>query len=295
MRKLVSGEGEFVRNNATAMPTESAAALAQPHIRQPWFDFKRELPLFARVALGLGAWLAFIFFWHFAAHAELAPERLFPAPLDVLRALNTLLLEENFAADIWASIQRICLSFFLAVLIALPLGLLMGSFSVVYAFFNPLTAAFRYLPAPSFIPLLLMWLGTGDEQKIALLLIGVVWFLIALIADNTAQVRADFIDTARTLGAERKHILWRVVFRSALPDYLITFRQMLAVSWTYLVIAEIVAATDGIGAMMMRAKRFVHVDDIMAGILVIGLLGLLFDSLLRGLHRLCFPYLYPHK
>ena len=79
---------------------------------------------------------------------------------------------------------------------------------------------------------------------------------------------------------------------AALPSYLDTARQMLAVSWTYLVIAEIVAATDGIGAMMMRAKRFVQVDDIMAGILTIGLLGLITDALLRLLHRFCFRYLH---
>ncbi|MGB1203713.1 MAG: ABC transporter permease subunit, partial [Alloalcanivorax venustensis] len=86
-------------------------------------------------------------------------------------------------------------------------------------------------------------------------------------------------------------VLWTVVFRHSLPGYLDTCRQMLAVSWTYLVIAEIVAATDGIGAMMMRAKRFVHVDDIMAGIVTIGLLGLALDALFRVLHRWWFPYL----
>jgi NitT/TauT family transport system permease protein len=82
-----------------------------------------------------------------------------------------------------------------------------------------------------------------------------------------------------------------VVVPAALPGIVDTCRQMLAVSWTYLVIAEIVAATDGIGAMMMRARRFVHVDDIMAGIVVIGVLGLLCDLAFRGVHWLAFPYL----
>ena len=113
-----------------------------------------------------------------------------------------------------------------------------------------------------------------------------------MIADTTRQVPKVFLETAKTLGLPNYKILWSVIFRYSLPAYIDLFRQMLAVSWTYLVIAEIVAATDGIGAMMMRAKRFVHVDDIMAGILVIGILGLLFDALFRLLHRLAFPYLH---
>ena len=173
----------------------------------------------------------------------------------------------------------------------MALGVLMGAFPLVAAFFNPLVSAFRYLPAPAFIPLLLMWLGTGDEQKIALLVLGVVWFLITLVSDVVRQVPTDFIETSKTLGGSRRVILWTVVVPAALPGIVDTCRQMLAVSWTYLVIAEIVAATDGIGAMMMRARRFVYVDDIMAGIVVIGALGLLCDLAFRGLHWLAFPYL----
>lgn len=261
-------------------------------VRRPWFDFQHPLPWSVRLLLGGIVWCLFLGFWQWSATSGIAPARLFPAPTRVIGALYTLIVDQGFAYDILASVKRIVLSFVLAVGVALPMGLLMGSFSVLHGFLNPLVAAFRYLPAPAFIPLLLMWLGTGDEQKIALLFLGVVWFLVTLIADNTALVRADFIDTARTLGADRRGILWQVVFRAALPSYVDTCRQMLAVSWTYLVIAEIVAATDGIGAMMMRAKRFVHVDEIMAGILVIGLLGLLFDGLFRLLHRFAFPYLY---
>ena len=86
---------------------------------------------------------------------------------------------------------------------------------------------------------------------------GVVFFLISLLMDNTLAMRTELIETARTLGATRRQILWKIVLPASLPAYLDTLRQMLAVGWTYLVVAEIVATTDGIGAMMMRAKRFV--------------------------------------
>jgi NitT/TauT family transport system permease protein len=136
-----------------------------------------------------------------------------------------------------------------------------------------------------------MWFGVGEGQKLALLFLGVVWFLITLIMDYAKSIPADFINTALTLGGNRKQVLWTVIVPAMLPNILTAMRQMLAVSWTYLVIAEIVAADSGIGAMMMRAKRFVHIDEIMAGIVTIGLLGLFFDILLRAARRMLFPYI----
>jgi NitT/TauT family transport system permease protein len=109
--------------------------------------------------------------------------------------------------------------------------------------------------------------------------------------DHVKLVRAELIETSMTLGGSRWQILRTVVIPASLPNIVIAMRQMLAVSWTYLVIAEIVAATSGIGAVMMRAKRFLHVDKIMAGIIVIGVLGLFFDFLFRVAHKKLFPYL----
>jgi len=209
----------------------------------------------------------------------------------VVAALVRLFVEEGFLYDVAVSLYRILASFLAASALSVPLGILMGSFAAVEAFVNPLVSAWRYLPAPSFIPLLLMWFGTGDLQKLALLFIGVVWFLITLIMDRTKAVRQELIETAVTLGADRRQVLWTVVVPAVMPDIVVAMRQMLAVSWTYLVIAEIVTSTTGIGAMMMRAKRFVHTEEIMAGIVVIGILGLAFDYLFRLAHGLLFPYL----
>ena len=258
---------------------------------RPLFEFKRAVKRPLGIGLALLVWILFIGGWHLLAAAAFTPEQLLPGPFAVLEALWALLLEGGFGLDILQSVKRVLVSFALAVVIALPFGVLMGAFPVVESFFNPLVSPFRYLPAPSFVPLLLMWLGTGEGQKIALLILGVVWFLVTLFMDNTKAVREELVECSRTLGASRLQVLCRVIFPAALPTYLDTARQMLAVSWTYLVIAEIVAATDGIGAMMMRAKRFVRVDDILAGILVIGLLGLAFDLLFRLIHRLSFRHL----
>ncbi|WP_420587318.1 ABC transporter permease [Ruegeria sp.] len=255
------------------------------------FEFKKDIPVKWSIGLGILVWVLFFGLWEAAVLMQWTNPILLPGPGKVLSALYTLFAEDAFLHDVLVSIWRVVFSFALACAVAIPLGMLMGTFKVVEAFFSPFVSAWRYLPAPSFIPLLLMWFGAGDMQKLSLLFIGVVWFLITLITDHVKAVPSDLIRTAMTLGGSRVQILRTVVVPASLPNIMIAMRQMLAVSWTYLVIAEITAADAGIGAMMMRAKRFLHVDQIMAGILVIGILGLLFDFLLRQLYRVAFPYL----
>jgi len=274
-----------------AAADEVRAPVRKKKTRIAWFEFQQPIPTSAKVVLGILAWILLLGIWQLIPTLNPAIDRLLPTPTKVMATLYELFTEQDFAVDIGQSLARIGLSFALAVAVALPLAVLMGAFPAVEAFFNPIVSPFRYLPAPSFIPLLLAWLGTGDDQKIALLFLGVIWFLISLLMDDTKRVPLDLLSSARTLGATRLSSLFVIILPSALPFYLDTIRQMLAVSWTYLVIAEIVAATDGIGAVMMRAKRFVRMDVIIACILTIGVLGFLSDNLLRGLRWLVCPYL----
>jgi NitT/TauT family transport system permease protein len=256
-----------------------------------FFEIRRPVGATQALVSAFAIWVLFFGIWSLASAMGWVTELLVPSPLKVLVTLRDLFVERGFASDVGISILRVLVSFALATAIAVPLGLMMGAFPAVEAFVNPFVSAWRYLPAPSFIPVLLMWFGTGEQPKIALLFIGVVFFLITLVMDHTRQVRMELIETGMTLGASRWTILRRVIAPAAAPNILIAMRQMLAVSWTYLVIAEIVASTTGIGAMMMRARRFLNTDEIMAGIVVIGALGLGFDLLFRALHRMLFPYL----
>ncbi|MCZ6665687.1 MAG: ABC transporter permease [Gammaproteobacteria bacterium] len=260
--------------------------------KQRWLEFKRPISRRETIALGVAIWVIFFALWEIAVALAWVNAIFTPPPHTVLAGLYKMFVADAFVVDIGISVYRIAVSFAAACLVAVPLGILMGSFRRIEAFVNPLVSAWRYLPAPAFIPLLLMWFGTGDGQKIALLFIGVLWFLITLIMDHVKAVRTELIETSMTLGGNRWQILRTVVIPASMPHIVVAMRQILAVSWTYLVIAEIVAATTGIGAVMMRAKRFLHVDKIMASIIVIGILGLLFDFLFRLAHRLLFPYLY---
>jgi NitT/TauT family transport system permease protein len=257
---------------------------------EPWFAYGERLSPSVLILLGAGAWLAFAALWQLAVTLELAPPVLLVGPLDVLGSLWRKLASANFARDVGVSLARILVSFAAASAIALPCGVLMGAFPAFAALINPV-AAFRYLPAPSFVPLLLMTLGPGDLQKMSLLFIGVVFFLITLVADNTRTVAIELVETAATLGASRLQTLWRVIIPASLPGAVVAHRQMLAVSWTYLVVAEIVAADEGIGAVMVRSQRVLDTGAILACILSIGVLGLLSDGLFAALAWLMFPHL----
>ncbi len=259
--------------------------------KRRWFEYKTPIPTTWKISLGIAIWIVFFGLWQTANMRGWTPAIILPAPPKVVSALYMLLTEKGFLYDIGDSVLRVVVGFTAACAVSAPLGILMGSFKTVEAFFNPLVSSWRYVPAAALIPLLLMWFGTDELVKWSILFLGVVWFLITLIMDHTKAVRTDLIETARTLGANRWQVLMTVVLRAVSPEIVTSTRQMLAASWTYLVIAEITAQTTGIGAMMMRSRRFIHVDEIMAGILVIGLLGLIFDMLFRLAHRLLFSYL----
>ena len=270
------------------MPQSQTASARR---RKRWFEYKKPIPWSWVLALGIAVWLIFFLLWEMAVAVGWVTELLVPTPQKVLAALYDQFVHHDFIKDIFISIYRIVVSFAAACAIAIPLGILMGSFRVAESFFNPFVMAWRYLPAPSFIPILLMWFGTGDAPKLALLFIGVVFFLITMVMDYTKSVGNELLETALTLGGNRWQILWTVIVPAVMPNIVVAMRQMLAVSWTYLVIAEIVASSTGIGAMMMRAKRFLHTDHIMAGIVVIGILGLIFDFIFKKAHRTLFPYI----
>ena len=246
--------------------------------------------------LGLLGLVSLFALWQLGHWATPELQRKFlPGVDEVVGKIIYLLINKDFISDIGVSLYRIYLSFFVACLVAVPLGLIMGCFVKVRALVNPTVGGLRYLPAASFVPLLLVYLGPTDTAKMALLFLGCVFFLIALILDNVLAVPKEFVESAQTMGADRKHIILRVALPAAAPQILDSMRNMIAVSWTYLVIAEIVAATDGIGAVMMSGAKFLHIDIIMAGILTIGVLGVLTDILFRNASRFLFPYVYARK
>lgn len=245
----------------------------------------------ADVALGVVSFLGFIGIWYGVALFEIVPQRFLPTPDKVVAALYRMLVEQNFLDDIWISVGRVWVAFLLSAVMAIPVGIWMSSYRIVGTLTEPIVDFIRYLPVPALVPLLIIWFGIGEASKIAVLWMGTFFQLVLLIADDAKRVPREFIETGFTLGAKPRQITWHIVFRSMLPKIVDNLRITLGWCWTYIIIAEIVAANAGIGHAIWSARRFVKTPDVMAGILTVGIIGLVTDQLIRLAHRRAFRYL----
>lgn len=215
-----------------------------------------------------------------------------PGPLDVLRRVGTWFSDDDLLGDIRISCYRVIAGWALSAIIALPLGLLIGTYRAVQALLEPLTDFIRYMPAVAFIPLVMLWIGIDEGAKIGIIFIGTFFQMVLMMAEDVRRVPMAQIEAAQTMGATRLEIIERVIIPSAKPALLDTLRITMGWAWTYLVVAELVAANSGLGYAIIKAQRFLQTDKIFAGIILIGAIGLAMDQGFRRIHRLAFPWLY---
>ncbi len=213
-----------------------------------------------------------------------------PTPTTVFKALYELFRDGEFYADIGASVLRLTAAFALSALVAIPVGLMAGRSHWVALFVNPVNDFARYLPVPSLVPLCILWVGIGNENKILVIFLGTVFQLIPLVADCATTVPESFIDMGRIYGASRAQVIARVVVPWCAPTIYDHCRVALGWAWSYLVIAELVATTSGIGRVIIQAQRFIQTPKVIASILVIGILGLLFDQAFRIMRPRLFTW-----
>jgi NitT/TauT family transport system permease protein len=259
----------------------------------PWralFVFRARTRPDVEVWVGIVAFVVVLGAWWLVTGLGLVQPQFLPSPLAVLEAWAGL-FQNDYLQDIGISIGRVWVAFGAAAAIAIPLGMLMSSYRAVGAFSEPLIDFIRYLPVPALVPLTLIWLGIGEGSKVALLWIGTFFQLVLLIADDARRVPQEFIETGRTLGAGDWALMNDVLFRAMLPNMVDSLRITLGWCWTYLLIAEIVASNSGIGYELWTARRYGKTPEVFAGILTIGIIGLVSDQLIRAGHRRAFRYL----
>ncbi|MDB4965079.1 MAG: binding-protein-dependent transport system inner rane component [Myxococcales bacterium] len=217
-------------------------------------------------------------------------ELFLPSPIKVLQATLQMIFEHTLFEAISASALRILISFVAAAVVALPLGILMGAYEPLNRLMEPVMAPLRYMPISAFIPLLILWLGIGESQKIAFLFLGVFVYLLPVVVTAIRAVPEELVQTALTLGATRWQAIRTVLVPAALPDIFDSFRVMNAISWTYVILAEFVNARNGLGYMIQLAGSHLKTAQVFSGILVIGFIGLITDAFIRGLNRVLFRW-----
>jgi NitT/TauT family transport system permease protein len=258
---------------------------------QPWWDVRSAIPA-RRAALltALGLLLPLLGWMALAGSGWVEPVFL-PGPGAVLARLAGW-WADGLLEDIGTSTLRVLGGWALSALVALPLGLLIGSFRTLQALLEPLTDFIRYMPAVAFVPLVMVWIGIDEGAKVAVIFIGTFFQMVLMVAEDIRRVPQAQIEAAQTMGATRREIVEQVLVPSAKPALLDTLRVTMGWAWTYLVVAELVAASSGLGFAILKAQRFLQTDKIFAGIVLIGLIGLVIDQGLRWAHRRAFPYLH---
>jgi NitT/TauT family transport system permease protein len=237
-----------------------------------------------------------------AAHARLArgtPANpiFFPAPHEVARAFYTAFTTPPertgdvwLHESLWQSCKVIFWGFVYSALFGIPIGILCGTFPPIARLTEPFIDFIRYMPAPVFGALAVAVLGLGQEPKITIIFIGTFFQMVLVVANTTKAVDGALLQAAQTLGANNRQLLWHVVVPGALPQLYRDMRILVGWAWTYLVVAELIGEKSGISAFLYQQQRYRHFENVYAGIVMIGIVGLVVDQTLAFIGRYLFPW-----
>jgi NitT/TauT family transport system permease protein len=244
----------------------------------------------AKIALGIAFFVLFFAAWAVATLGGFVSATFLADPLTMLVAGWRLLTVHAFYLDIGITVWRVIGGFLIAAAIGVPLGILMGAYKPIEAFFEPFVSFARYLPASAFIPLLILWAGIGEAQKLMVIFIGSFFQIVLMVAVIVGSTRRDLVEAAYTLGASSSGIVRRVLLPSSAPDIAEALRLVLGWAWTYVIVAELIGAASGIGHMITDSQALLDTGQIIFGIIVIGVIGLISDYLSKTLNQRLFPW-----
>ena len=244
----------------------------------------------ARWMLGVGFFVLFVLVWAFFTLGGYVSPTFLASPITMLREGWLLFAEFDFHHDIGMTVWRVFGGFAMAAVVAVPLGIAMGAYKPIEAFFEPFISFCRYLPASAFIPLLILWAGLGEAQKLLVIFIGSVFQIVLMVAVIVGGARRDLVEAAYTLGASSRGIVQRVLIPGAAPGIAETLRLVLGWAWTYVIVAELIGSSSGIGHMITDSQALLNTGQIIFGIIVIGVIGLVSDLLFKMLNRRVFAW-----
>jgi NitT/TauT family transport system permease protein len=238
----------------------------------------KPVPPARRAVLGVAFFVVFFAVWAAATFGGFVSRTFLADPVTMVHEGWALFAEHGFATDVGMTVT----------VIAVPLGIAMGAYKPVEAFFEPFVSFARYLPASAFIPLLILWAGIGEMQKLLVIFIGSFFQIVLMIAVTVGATRRDLVEAAYTLGASSRGVVRRVLLPSAAPAIAETLRLVLGWAWTYVIVAELIGASSGIGHMITDSQALHTTGQILFGIIVIGVIGLVSDFLFKWANQRLF-------
>ena len=252
-------------------------------------EIRRELSRNTRVLLATLSWTIVVLIWFDITQWGHLPPFSLPKPMGVVSAFARLWTEYDLLGNVFMSWWRIGQAFLWSAAIAIPLGLLMGSFRWLHSIVNPIAEPMRSMPITAFVPAFIGLFGMEEGMKVGFLFFGMFFYLLAVVVEEADRVDQALLETAMTLGAKKPQLLW-LMFRASFPAIFGSFRILYDIGWTYVILAEMVNARKGVGYMVEAARKVLDIDRVYAGIIAIGLAAFLFRWMLTVLERQLFPW-----
>ena len=237
-----------------------------------------------RFLLLFAPWLLIVLLWYGVRASGLVPPALVPAPHEVATRFVEL-MRDRLAIDIFMSTKRVVIGVTLGVALAVPVGFCLGWYQGLRSFIDPVINFFRALPPIALIPLVIVYFGIGEVAKTVILFYASFFAGVIVMYEGIAQISPIYIRVARTLGASDAEIFAKVIVPLTVPHILTAIRVALGVAWATLVASELIAAQQGLGALIQNASAFFQLDIIYVGIVSIGFVALAMDLLLRVASR----------
>jgi taurine transport system permease protein len=268
---------------SVSVPVGAAATITPRH--------RRSASIFSpRLFLNLLGVFLFVGTWAAATEWGWVSPIFLPSPSLVAAEAGKLVDTGELWLAILASSRRVFLGFTLAALVAIPLGILMGVWTPAKALMDPLISLLRPLPSITWIPMTMLWLGIGESQKIAIVFLGSWIYILLYTVESTKRVDPLLVRAARNLGASDLAIMREVILPGSLPGILAGLKVTLAISWSCVLSAEMVAAHTGLGALIWIAKDWGNLPLVLVGMVCISLTVLVADAFANRIERILLPW-----
>ncbi|HEY9650491.1 MAG TPA: ABC transporter permease [Coleofasciculaceae cyanobacterium] len=275
----------------SSMTTPESASREYRYLQPSVFwSIRQGFPKWLSLLLSGLALFVPLLLWTIISSLNLVPPMFLPTPVTVIDAGIKMFAEDNLIVDVLASSTRVLAGFVVAGIIGVPMGLAMGTFYSLDSLFAPIVGTVRYMPVTAFVPLIVIWLDLGEPSKILIIMLGVVLYNAIMVADAVKFIPNEMINVAYTLGATRRDVLFKVIIPATFPSVLDTLRVNISGAWNFLVIAELVAAQNGLGFKIIQAQRFLQTEKVLFCIALIGVIGLVIDYGLKWISQRLTPW-----
>jgi len=258
-----------------------------------FFEIRGNLSKKTETIIEISGLIFLLLIWWSVVNFGLVRASILPSPVKVLTSMSELVASDNLIDNVNYSIKLNLFGYLESILIAIPIGFVIGLFPFFRSMFSRIIGALRYLPLTAMIGLFILWCGIGANMKVQFLTLGILVYLLPVVVQRIDEVLQVYIDTVKTLGATKWQIIKSVFIPDVISRLFDDIRVLVAISWTYIIITEVINMQDGgVGALIYQASRQSRTDKVFAILIIILLIGFLQDKLFQKLDKVLFPHKY---